>query len=127
MERPKGRITLRMEPGHVERMDDFLERSKDFDSRSQLCRVALQNYINIMERKSDEVLVTLPEFYLDLIDKLVEKGCFPSRDAVLAQCLIDYFTEEKINQISKAHKAGKKFIDEVPTITVNDKKEIIPR
>lgn len=127
MERPKGRITLRMEPSHVERMDAFLNETDDFDSRSQLCRAALDNYINILERKSDEVLVRIPEAFLEMIDKFVESKYFVSRDEAINVAVRKYFTDEVVSAIIKDLETVGRATGKVPTIRYEDREQIIPR
>ncbi len=127
MEQPKGRITLRMEPSHVERIDDFIEKTDAFDSRSQLCRAALENYIDLLERKGDEILVRLPGSFLELIDKLVEKGYFDSRSEAVSAALRSYFTKDEVAKITQDIEAIGKATDRIPTVRVGDKEQIIPR
>ncbi len=127
MERTKGRITLRMEPSHVERMDTFLDGTDAFDSRSQLCRAALENFINLLERKGDEILVRLPVSFLDLIDKFVEKGYFDSRSEAVSAALRNYFTKDRVAQITQDLEAIGKASEKLPTVRIEDKEQIIPR
>ena len=127
MEQPKGRITLRMEPSHVERMDTFLDKTEDFDSRSQLCRAALENFIDLLERKGDEILVRLPPSFLELVDKFVEKGFFDSRSEAVSTELRNYFTKDVIAQITQDIEAIGKATDKLPAIRFEDKDQIIPR
>ncbi|MCK4445001.1 MAG: hypothetical protein KAW09_10680 [Thermoplasmata archaeon] len=127
METTKGRITLRMEPSHVERMDTFLDRTDDFDSRSQLCRAALENFINLLERKGDEILVRLPGSFLELVDKFVEKGYFDSRSEAVSAALRNYFTKDKVAQITQDLEAIGKASEKLPTVRIEDKEQIIPR
>lgn len=127
MEPTKGRITLRMEPSHVERMDAFLDETDAFDSRSQLCRAALENFINLLERKGDEILVRLPVSFLDLIDKFVEKGYFDSRSEAVSAALRNYFTKDKVAQITQDLEAIGKASEKLPTVRIEDKEQIIPR
>ena len=127
MEQPKGRITLRMEPSHVERMDTFLDKTEDFDSRSQLCRAALENFIDLLERKGDEILVRLPPSFLELVDKFVEKGYFDSRSEAVSTALRNYFTKEVIARITQDIEAIGKTTEKLPAIRFEDKDQIIPR
>lgn len=127
MEQPKGRITLRMESTNVERMDTFLDKSDDFDSRSQLCRAALENFIDLLERKGDEILVRLPPSFLELVDKFVEKGFFDSRSEAVSTALRNYFTKDVIAQITQDIEAIGKATEKLPAIRFEDRDQIIPR
>ena len=127
MEQPKGRITLRMEPTNVERMDTFLDKSDDFDSRSQLCRAALENFIDLLERKGDEILVRLPPSFLELVDKFVEKGYFDSRSEAVSTALRNYFNKDVIARITQDIEAIGKTTEKLPAIRFEDRDQIIPR
>jgi len=116
-----------MEASHVERMDAFLDETDDFDSRSQLCRVALDSYIDILERKSDEVLVKLPEAFIELFDKLVENKYYVSRDEAINVAVRKYFTDEIVSAIIKDLETVGRATGKVPTIRYEDKEQIIPR
>lgn len=108
-------------------MDAFLQKSRDFDSRSQLCRAALDNYINILERKGEEVLVRLSPAHRKTIDEFVRRGYFVSRDEVIREALRNYLTDERTNEIDKELKTMKRIIDRVPTITLKNEKKLIER
>lgn len=127
MERQSGRITLRMEPSHLERMDTFLKKSDAFDSRSQLCRAALDNYINLLERKGDEILIRIPSSFLELVDRFVQKGYFGSRSEVISAALRNYFTKDRIAEITEDLEAIGKATGRIPTLRVGKNEQIIPR
>jgi len=116
-----------METSHVDRIDNFLETTDDFDSRSQLCRAALENFIDLLERKGDEILVRLPGAFLDLVDKFVEKGFFDSRSDAVSAAVRNYFTKDTVAKIAEDLEAIGKTTEKLPTIRYNDKDQIIPR
>jgi Arc/MetJ-type ribon-helix-helix transcriptional regulator len=108
-------------------MDDFLETTDDFDSRSQLCRAALDNFIDLLERKGDEILVSLPGAFLDMVDKFVEKGFFDSRSDAVTAAVRNYFTKDRIARIAQDLEVIGKTTEKLPTIRYKDKDQIIPR
>lgn len=125
MEHPKGRVTLRIEPSNVERMDSFLDESRDFESRSQLMRAALENYIDLLERKSDEVVVKLAGSSLGIIDEFIDAGYFVSRSEAVAEAVRKYFDKNLVNKIREDVIAIGKATNKIPTLRLKDKDEYL--
>ncbi len=101
MEPGPDRITLRVERENLEKMDEFLRDREDISNRSQLCRLALQNYLREAEKAADEVTFKVPTAYLDYIDEMVRLGYFPSREQALLRCVEGYFSRERIEEIDR--------------------------
>jgi metal-responsive CopG/Arc/MetJ family transcriptional regulator len=101
MEPTSERITLRLERENLEQIDEFLKDNEEIDSRSQLCRMALQNYLREVERSADEVTVKVPAAYLDYIDELVRAGYFESRQQAIVRCLEGFFSREGVARIER--------------------------
>lgn len=127
MERPKGRVTLRMQTKNVERMDTFLDESKDFESRSQLMRAALESYIDILERKSGEVVVKLAGSSLEVIDEFVEAGYYVSRSEAVAEAVRKYFDKSVVTKIREDVIAIGKATNKIPTVKLKDRDEYVSR
>ncbi|MFQ5884084.1 MAG: ribbon-helix-helix domain-containing protein [Thermoplasmata archaeon] len=125
MEHPKGRVTLRMESSNVKRMDTFLDRSRDFESRSQLMRAALENYIDLLERKSDEVVVKLGGSSLEIIDEFVDAGYYVSRSEGVAEAVRKYFDKNIVNKIREDLIAIGKATNKIPTVRLKDRDEYL--
>lgn len=121
MEQPKGRVTLRMESSNVKRMDTFLDENRDFDSRSQLMRAALENYIDLLERKSDEVVVKLGGSSLEIIDEFVDAGYYVSRSEGVAEAVRKYFDKNIVNKIREDLIAIGKATNKIPTVRLKDR------
>jgi len=99
MQTTNERITLRLERQNLERMDRFLRENVDLSNRSQLARVALQEFLDRMERETNTVTVRVPKQFLDYIDKKVEEGYYASREFAIQQCIEQYFSKERISEI----------------------------
>ncbi len=93
------RITIRLEPEILARMDALLRRGPTFGSRSQLCRVAVSQFLEATEGFSNKVSVEIPAAYLEFIDALVESGYFLSREDAVQRLLTEGLTAERVKNI----------------------------
>lgn len=119
------RITLRLERENLARIDEFLASHKEFGSRSQLCRAALQSFLDRARGSSDEISVRVPRVLLDYIDVLVNEGYFLSREHALLRSIEAFFSRDRVTEIA----AHKREIDKAAgrVIQVAGGDEVIPR
>jgi Arc/MetJ-type ribon-helix-helix transcriptional regulator len=122
----QDRITLRLERENLDRIDRFLEESKEFSNRSQLCRVAVQAYIEQLSQTSDQVRVRIPRHYLDLIDYLVREGYFLSREHAIVRCVEEFFDRERVREIEDHRREVGKATGKIVSVHVGDKDEVVP-
>jgi len=121
------RVTLRLERDNLERLDSYLNRSKNFSNRSQLLRVAVESFIDHAEKAQEEVLVKIPAKYLEYIDTSVEGGYFLSREQAVLKCIEEFLSLENLKEIEE-HKrkmgiASKKMV----SVDYGEKSELLER
>ncbi len=97
------RITLRLERENLEKIDAFLEENREFGSRSQLCRIALQQFLDQSRRTSDGINLRIPRVLMDYIDALVNEGYFLNREHAVLRSIEAYFSRDRMLEI-EAHK-----------------------
>lgn len=93
------RITIRLEPEILARMDALLQRGPEYGSRSQLCRIAVSEFLESAEGFSNKVTVAIPPAYLEFIDSLVDSGYFLHREEGVQRLLADGLTRERVKEI----------------------------
>lgn len=93
------RITIRLEPEILARMDSLTHRDHRFGSRSQLCRVAVSQYLEAIEGFSNRVTVEVPPAYLEFIDALVENGYFLTREEAVMRILAEGLSKDRVREI----------------------------
>ncbi len=93
------RITIRLEPDILARMDAHLKRGPEYGSRSQMCRVAVSQFLEAAEGFSNRVTVEIPPVYLEFIDALVENGYFLDREDAAVRILINGLSKERVKEI----------------------------
>ncbi len=108
------RITIRLEPEILARMDALLRRGHRFGSRSQMCRVAVSQLLETMEGFSNRVTIEVPPAYLEFIDALVDGGYYLTREDAVTRILAEGLSKEKVRDIlehqeSMGRAAGKIF------------------
>ncbi len=91
MDDESGRITLRLEKENLQRIDAFLESHPDFRNRSQLCRDAVQSFIENVTQGGNSVSLRIPVRILEAIDHLVSTGYFNDRQDAIVQALRAHF------------------------------------
>ncbi len=97
------RITLRLERDNLERLDAFLRENREYGSRSQLCRIALQRFLEDDRCGTDEVKLRIPRVLMDYVDALVNEGYFMSREHAVLRGIEAYFSRDRMMEI-EAHK-----------------------
>ncbi len=76
-----------------------MEENLEFGSRSQLCRIAVNQFLESMEGFSRKVSVEIPQSYLDFIDSLVSGGYFLSREEAIERLLKEGLSKDKVKEI----------------------------
>src|SRR5437016_13967150 len=93
------RITLRLEKENLELIDAFLKGSTSHGNRSQLVRDAVQADIQTIREGGDTVRIRIPRYYLELIDRLVADGYFPSREHAVVRSSQEWCTRDRGDDI----------------------------
>lgn len=121
----EDRITLRLEKENLELIDNFLKENPAYRNRSQLCREAVQAFIDTVTRSGDQVTLKVPRFYLDLIDHLANEGYFLSREHAIVRCVEEYFSKERVKEIEEHRRETGKATGKIVSLRVGDKDEVI--
>src|SRR3970040_3065564 len=93
------RITLRLEKENRERIDHFLEANPIYKNRSQLCRDAVQSFIESVTMGGNTVQLRVPRRYLELIDHLVADGYFLRRAHAVVRAIEEGFEKERVKGV----------------------------
>ena len=93
------RITVRLDPELLARMDALLKGSPAYGSRSQLCRVALDAFLEAVEGSSTQVTVEVPRAYLDFLDGLVEAGYFVGREEAARRLIEEGLSKDRVREM----------------------------
>jgi len=120
------RITLRLEKENLERIDQFLNENPSFRSRSQLCRDALQSFIEIVTKGGNTVTVRIPRHYLELVDRLVADGYFLSREHAIVRAIEDWFSKDRLKNIEEHRTEIGKMTGKIVSVKMKDKDEVVP-
>lgn len=99
------RITIRLEPEILARMESFLEGNPRFGSRSHLCRIAVDQFLEAAEGSTTRVTVELPPAYLEFVDALVTAGYFLSREDGIKRLVEEGLSRDRVNQIVEHQEA----------------------
>ena len=99
-----GRITLRLEKENLQLIDAFLEAHPDFRNRSQLCRDAVQSFIENVTQGGNTVTLRIPTRVLESIDHLVSSGYFNDRQDAIVEVLRDTFAKAENLKAYEEHK-----------------------
>lgn len=108
------RITVRLEPEILARMDALLTKDSRYGSRSHLCRQAVSQLLEAEEGESTRVTAEVPRAYLDFIDALVERGYFVSRAEAVERLVKEGLSDDRLkgliaHQETMGRAAGKLF------------------
>ncbi len=108
------RITIRLEPEILTRMDTLLAKGSRYGSRSHLCRLAVRRLLETEEGHSNRVTAEIPKAYLEFIDALVEGGYFASREEAVERLVKEGLTDDRVkallgHQEAMGRAAGKLF------------------
>ena len=121
------RISLRLEKANLELIDQFLAENPSFRSRSQLCRDAVQAFIEIVTKGGNTVTVRVPRHYLELIDQLVADGYYLSREHALVRAVEEWFSKDRVKDIAEHKTEMGKLSGKIIPVKIGDRDEIIPR
>ncbi|MFQ5909550.1 MAG: ribbon-helix-helix domain-containing protein [Thermoplasmata archaeon] len=121
------RVTLRLEKDNLERMDSYLQKSREFANRSQFLRVAVKNFIDRAEKAQEEVSLKIPARFLEYIDAQVADGYFPSREHAILKCIEGFLTLEKVEEIEKHKKRMGIASGKMVSVDYGGKDELIDR
>ncbi|MEK6986598.1 MAG: hypothetical protein AABX97_00705 [Candidatus Thermoplasmatota archaeon] len=121
------RITLRLEKENLELLDSFLSENKSYGNRSQLVRDAVQQFIQSVREGGNTVTTRIPNYYLDLIDRLVADGYFLNREHAIVRSIEEWFTRERVKEIRDHRQEIDKTTGKVVSVSTGEKDGVIPR
>ena len=120
------RITLRLERDNLELIDRFLGETPAYKNRSQLCRDAVQAFIESVTQGGNTVQLRVPRYYLELIDALVADGYFLSREHAIVRCIEEWLDRDRVKEIGEHRKEIGKATGKVMSVSTGDKDGVIP-
>ncbi len=120
------RITLRLERENLELIDAFLEANPEYRNRSQLCRDAVQSFIESVTQGGNTVQLRVPRRYLELIDHLVADGYFLSREHAVVRAVEEWFEKERVKEIAEHRQEMDKTTGKVMPVSTGEKDGVIP-
>ncbi len=120
------RITLRLEQKNLELIDEFLQSNPSYKNRSQLCRDAVQAFIESVTQGGNTVQIRVPKYYLDLIDHLVAQGYFLSREHAIVRAIEEWFDKERVREIGEHRQEIDKTTGKVMPVSSGSNTEVIP-
>jgi len=120
------RITLRLEKENLELIDQFLAANPNYKNRSQLCRDAVQSFIESVTMGGNTVQLRVPRRYLELIDHLVADGYFLSREHAVVRAIEEWFEKERVKEIDEHRREIDKITGKVMSVSTGEKDGVIP-
>ena len=120
------RITLRLEQKNLELIDEFLASYPAYKNRSQLCRDAVQAFIESVTQGGNTVQIRVPRYYLDLIDHLVANGYFLSREHAIVRAIEEWFDRERVKEITEHRQEIDKTTGKVVPVSSGGQDGVIP-
>ena len=120
------RISLRLEKQNLDLMDQFLKENPTFRNRSQLCREAVQAFIETVTKGGNTVTLRMPRHYLELVDYLVAEGYFLSREHAIVRAVEDWFSKEKIKNIEEHRTEMDKTTKKIVSVKLDNKDQVVP-
>ena len=124
MKSKNERVTLRLGKKDLKEIDAFIKNNREFASRSQLCRVAMQSFIGKGEK--NECKVTIPSKFLALIDKEVKEEYALSRQHAINRCVEKYFSPEGMKELVEYKKAiGRMTGERIQVDIADEKRELV--
>lgn len=120
------RITLRLEQKNIERIDRFLASNPLYKNRSQLCRDAVDAFIESETEGGNTVQIRVPRHYLELIDHLVADGYFLSREHAIVRAIEEWFDRERVKEIEEHRKEMGKATGKVMPVSTGGQDGVIP-
>ncbi len=124
-----GRITLRLEKENLDRIDAFLQSHKEnYRNRSQLCRDAVQAFIESVTQGGNTVSLRIPSRILESIDHLVSRGYFNDRQDAIVDIVREYFAQAATIKRFEEHRAElEKAKGERLEVRMGDRDEVISK
>jgi len=122
-----GRITLRLEKDNLELIDGFLQTNPKFRNRSQLCREAVQAFIESATEGGNTVAIKVPTRILEAIDHLVSDGYYNDREDAIVQALREHFTAAKLKEFQETKTELQKAKGERIDVKVDGRDEVISK
>ncbi|UCE73063.1 MAG: hypothetical protein JSV56_08460 [Methanomassiliicoccales archaeon] len=124
--RAKGeRITIRLPEKDLRLIDSFLEEEVEFSSRSELLRISakelIDNRIARTKGHAGETFVSVSDDQISVIDYLIKKGRFKSREAALFEILRDYLEAVPWEKVEKAEEKLQKIKYQLATAKMMEK------
>ena len=125
--RNKGeRITIRLPEKDLRLIDSFIEEEEEFQSRSELLRVAAKDLIDkkiaLSKGESDETYVPVSDEQIYAIDYLIKNGRFKSRSAALFEILRNYLDSVEWEKLEEGQKKLQNIKYDVESARMMDKK-----
>ena len=122
-----GRITLRLEKDNLQLIDEFLQVHPDYRNRSQLCRQAVQSFIESETQGGNTVSIKVPTRILEAIDHLVSDGYYNDREDAIVQALRDHFNAQRLKEFQETKKELQKAKGEHIEVKMGDRDEVISK
>jgi len=122
-----GRITLRLERDNLALIDEFLEAHPDFRNRSQLCRKAVQSFIENVTQGGNSVTIEIPVRILEAIDHLVSDGYFNDRAEAIVQAVREHFNAAKLKEFQETKTELRKAKGEQIEVRMGDRDEVVSK
>ncbi len=127
MDDENERITLRLEKDNLQLIDAFLEGHPEFRNRSQLCRDAVQSFIDSVTHGGNQVSIRIPARVLEAIDHLVSEGYFNDRQDAIVQALREHYDAERIKEFQTTKLELKKAKGEHIELKMGDRDEVVSK
>jgi Arc/MetJ-type ribon-helix-helix transcriptional regulator len=101
------RITIRLPDKDLRWIDSFIDEG-EFDSRSELFRVAARELIDrtlaLQQGQSGDTYVPVSDDQINAIDYLIQKGRFKSREAAVFEILRNYLEDVDWEKLESSEK-----------------------
>jgi metal-responsive CopG/Arc/MetJ family transcriptional regulator len=108
MKSKNERVTLRLGKKDLKEIDAFIKNNREFSSRSQLCRVAMQSFIGKGEKNECKVKYAL------------------SRQHAITRCIEKYFSPEGVKELVEYKKAiGRMTGERIQVDIADEKRELV--
>lgn len=122
-----GRITLRLERENLQLIDAFLADHPDYRNRSQLCRDAVQSFIESVTQGGNTVAIKVPQRILEAIDHLVSDGYYNDREDAIVQALREHFTATRLKEFQETKKELQRAKGERIDLSMSDRDEVVSK
>ena len=126
-ENDDGRITLRLEKENLQLIDAFLDQNPQFRNRSQLCRDAVQAFIESVTQGGNSVTLKVPARVLEVIDHLVSDGYFNDRGDAIVQALREHFDAARIKEFQEHKTELQKAKGQHIELKMGDRDEVVSK